>query len=74
MTTEKSFHILCTKDKEGLVNVPINLGIFKQKKKAKKAMMDQASTDLVNGRYYFYHLMEQKNIMHETYPSPETTE
>lgn len=72
--TTTHFMIHMTKDKEGLVTLPIYNGSFKTKKEARKAMMNLAAEDLVNGRYYFYHLMEHKSIKHETYPSIETTE
>lgn len=69
--TDSHYIINVSTDKEGIVNVPAQLGIYESKRDAKKAMMNQASKDLVEGNYYFYHLIEKKSIRHETYPSIE---
>jgi len=73
MKTKNFFYLHISEDMEGLKNVPITGLSFATKKDAKKAMMDLASKDLTQGRYYFYRLIEQKMITHEIYPSTETT-
>jgi hypothetical protein len=67
---KQTFLINASSDSEGLKNIPIQLGLFSDKKSARKAMMDQACKDLVNGNYYFYRLEEHKTILHEIYPTP----
>ena len=68
--TKQHFLIQCSQDADGFQTIPIQLGVFLDKKEARKAMMDQASKDLVNGKYYFYRLEEHKFVTHEIYPSP----
>lgn len=69
--TDSHFLIHVSEDKEGIANIPVELGFYDSKKDAKKAMKRIACEDIVHGRYYYYHLMEQKTIRHETYPSTE---
>jgi hypothetical protein len=45
----------------------------KTKKDAVKLMKDEAHRDIVRGRYYFYHVQQQKMETIEVYPSQETT-
>jgi hypothetical protein len=74
MKTTKSYLILASEDPQGLKNIPLNLGTFKDKRKARKAMIDQATKDLTHGHFYFYHLLEQKTIIHETFPNTQQSE
>jgi 5-keto 4-deoxyuronate isomerase len=74
LKTTSRFIINASTDREGLKNHPLNLGLFENKKDAKKAMMAQANHDLTRNIYLFYRLEEQKTILHETYPSTETSE
>lgn len=57
-----------SKDSKGM-NPLYSIGKYDTKKIAKKAMMDEASKDLTQGKYYFYELEEHKFITHEIYPS-----
>jgi hypothetical protein len=71
--TDSHFFVHVYGDKDCLTGI-YTLGEYENKKDAKKAMMNQANNDLTYGCYYFYRIVEQKNITHETYPSTETTE
>jgi hypothetical protein len=68
--TKQHFLIQCSEDADGFINIPIQLGVFLDKKQARKAMIDQASKDLIRGKYYFYRLEEHKFVTHEIYPTP----
>ncbi len=75
MKTNKNYLIHVFNDKDLLIHIKsIPTNGEKKLKKVMKIMKDAAYKDIIEGRYYFYNIVEQTTKSIEVYPSQEKTE
>lgn len=73
MKPSKHYLIHVYEDSASLVYLRSVPNKAKTAKQARKIMNDEAYKDIVNGKYYFYNLLEQTTKTLEVYPSTQKT-